>query len=173
MRIWSSLLSSVPIILAAATPGHAEDNPLAPLAPLVGSCWHGQFAGQNRTDSRCFTLVYDGAHIIDRHRVESGDTIYEGHTIFSWNAEENRIDYVYFNSLGGVSMGSLETIENGFAFPDETYQAPDGSMQTIHSTWTIEQDGWQQNAHEGDNLIWQVNYHRRPLADYPALSAGE
>ncbi|MEM8696584.1 MAG: hypothetical protein AAGE05_11235 [Pseudomonadota bacterium] len=85
-------------------------------------------------------------------------------------AEESRIDYVYFNSLGGVSRGSMQPTETGFSFPDENYQAPDGTTRTMQSSWTIDGDRWQQNTREGDNLVWQVDYERRPLSDYPPLS---
>ncbi|WP_164117061.1 hypothetical protein [Sphingorhabdus sp. Alg239-R122] len=148
-------------------------KPLAPLDLLSGSCWHGQFAGQEKTDTHCFIPIYGGAHILDRHRVDGGEGEYAGSSVYSWNPKEKRIEYVYFDSHGGVSRGWMKKTETGFSFPDETYLAANGMERIISSRWLVSVDKWVQTARENGRIVWQVTYERKPLSDYPELSMQE
>ena len=114
---------------------HALRGEFAPLQFLVGACWLGDFPGGKQKDVHCYEPVFNGVHLRDRHAVSGGPELYRGETIYSWNQSSQKIEYVYWNSLGGVSTGSA-TPENGkINFPDESYLGADGQEIVISTVW--------------------------------------
>ena len=122
------------LILAAAT-APAIDGPLQPLSFLVGHCWRGEFKGSGAVDTHCFTPVYGGKHIRDVHEVTGGKEVYRGESVFSWNGEAKKVEFVYFNSLGGVSKGRMKPGEAEMIFDDESYVGQDGKTISFSTVW--------------------------------------
>ena len=55
-------------------PGAALAQPdpaYQPLEFLAGHCWKGAFPGGKQTDEHCFTWVYGGKFLRDRHTVRA------------------------------------------------------------------------------------------------------
>ncbi|MGI9288227.1 MAG: hypothetical protein ACR2P1_22775 [Pseudomonadales bacterium] len=102
---------------------------------LVGACWAGQFPDGKRTDVHCFESVFAGMHLRDRHVVSGGSALYQGETIYSWNNNAKQIEYVYWNSYGGVSTGAATPGTGKIAFPDESYVGSNGKTIVISSIW--------------------------------------
>lgn len=119
---------------ASAPPATSLSEGLQPLAFLVGHCWRGEFPG-GKVDTHCYEDVYGGKHIRDRHEVTGGKQIYKGETIFSWNAKLGQVEYTYWNSLGGVSRGTMVPKDGLLDFGDETYVGSDGKTITIATSW--------------------------------------
>jgi hypothetical protein len=117
----------------AAQPVLREE--LEPMRFLVGHCWQGVFERDGARDIHCFETVYDGQHIRDRHEVNGEGAPYRGETIYSWNAKLGRVDFTYWNSLGGVSRGTMAPGPGRLDFGDETYESPDGRRQTFSTQW--------------------------------------
>ena len=122
------------LILAAAT-APAIDGPLQPLSFLVGHCWRGEFKGSGAVDTHCFTPVYGGKHIRDVHEVTGGKEVYRGESVFSWNGEAKKVEFVYFNSLGGVSKGGMKPGADEMVFDDESYVGQDGKKISFSTVW--------------------------------------
>lgn len=120
------------LLAAAAAPAA---DPLLPLAFLVGHCWRGEFKGSGNVDTHCFEPVYGGKHIRDVHEVTEGKEVYRGETVVSWNAEVNKVEYVYFNSQGGVSKGGMKAEPAALVFDDESHVLPDGKRPTFATLW--------------------------------------
>ena len=120
---------------AAAPPAPSLSEGLRPLAFVVGHGWRGEFAGSKKVDTHCFESVYGGKHIRDRHEVVGGKGVYRGETIFSWNANLGQVEYTYWNSLGGVSRGTMTPKDGFLDFGDETYVGSDGKTMTIATSW--------------------------------------
>jgi hypothetical protein len=127
-----ALIAAAIAASAAAPPLRAE---LEPMRFLVGHCWRGPMKQGAEQDVHCFEPVFDGQHIRDRHEVTGGAAIYRGETLYSWNGAAKRIDYVYWNSLGGVSRGSMEPKRDLFDFGGETYVGADGRRVSISTVW--------------------------------------
>lgn len=124
------------IIAAAATTAQPVlRKELEPLGFLVGHCWRGEFVGRGHVDTHCFEAVYDGRHIRDRHEVTGGKDVYRGETIYSWNAALGRVEYTYWNSLGGVSRGTMVPKDGVLDFGNESHMRPDGSKLEIATVW--------------------------------------
>ncbi len=141
---------------------------LSPLAFLVDSCWAGKFPDNKRTDTHCYETVFDGMHIRDRHIVLGGKDPYRGETIYSWNKEKNVIGFVYWNSLGGVSTGTVVALHSQITFPDESYDGPNGERITISSAWeNITDDGYDSRIAEtsagGSSSVSKMRFERRPF----------
>jgi Polyketide cyclase / dehydrase and lipid transport len=114
---------------------------LEPLRFLVGHCWRGEFPSTGEQDTHCFERAFEGQHIRDRHEVTGGSKIYRGETLYSWNAAQRRVEYTYWNSVGGVSRGTMAPAPDGLDFGNESYTGPDGKKMTISTFWRKVDDG--------------------------------
>ncbi len=132
---WLCLLLSL-----SAQADHAVRAEFDPIAFVVGSCWEGDFDGQGMVDRHCFTQVFGGVHIRDTHQVTGGPQLYSGETIYSWNGDDNEIQFVYWNSIGGVSQGSAQPDGDRIVFPDESYTGADGTQVTVQTYWRRDGD---------------------------------
>jgi hypothetical protein len=113
-------------------------EPLKPLAFLGGYCWNGTFADGKKTDEHCYEWVFGGKFLRDRHVVRGGKAPYQGETLYFWDSEARKIAYIYFNSDGGVSRGTLTAKGDQLFFPAERYS--EGGKTREFST-TISRDG--------------------------------
>jgi hypothetical protein len=116
---------------SAAEPLRSE---LEPLRFLVGHCWRGELKG-GALDTHCFDSVYGGRHVRDRHEVKGPGAPYAGETLYSWNGAAKQVEYTYWNSLGGVSRGTMAARPDGLDFGNESYTGPDGRKTSIATTW--------------------------------------
>lgn len=120
--------------LFAATVAATPQPGLAPLDFLVGQCWEGRFES-GETDTHCFEPAYGGQHVRDRHRVTGGKRLYEGETLYSWDGKAGAVIFTYWNSLGGVSRGTMTAAGDRLDFGDQIYRAPDGRQHVIKTHW--------------------------------------
>jgi len=112
------------------------------MAFLAGSCWKGDLPAQpgqgdvKQTDEHCFTWVYGGRFLRDRHVVhaDNGRPDYVGETVYYWDAPKKQIEYLYFENQGGVSQGAVQPAADTLVFPATDY-IEDGKPQTYRSHW--------------------------------------
>lgn len=93
---------------ARAAEETGTDQRFAPVAELAGHCWSGAFPDSQARDLHCWEWVLDGNFLRDRHRVTGGESAYSGETFYGWDAEAGKLRFWYFNTLGGVSTGTVE-----------------------------------------------------------------
>jgi uncharacterized protein YndB with AHSA1/START domain len=127
------ILATLAALALADPPLRAE---LRPLEFLVGHCWEGTLP-DGKSDRHCFESVYGGQHIRDHHVVSAqsgGPGVYSGETFYS-AAGNGRLAFVYFNSIGGVSQGSLGAEPDRLNFGEEHYRGPDGRQITLSVSW--------------------------------------
>lgn len=123
------------LLAAAAASAQPLPKPLSPLSFLVGHCWRGEFSRTGQQDTHCFEPVYGGAHVRDRHAVTGKPEVYRGESLYSWNPEKKTIEYVYWNSAGGVSRGALRAEAGRLLFDGEEHLRADGSRVTYSTYW--------------------------------------
>ena len=123
------------IYLALAANAPALRQGLEPLAFLVGNCWEGEFPGSGEKDVHCFEPVYAGQHVRDRHEVTGANGVYRGETLYSWDKAAGAVSYTYWNSLGGVSRGTMRPQATQLDFGDEKYRGPDGKEIAMSTFW--------------------------------------
>jgi len=80
---WLFLVLLGTMTLAKAEPVAAYQ----PLAYLAGACWKGTFPDGKQADEHCFSWMYGGKFLRDRHTVHGEvDPVYLGETSYFWNA---------------------------------------------------------------------------------------
>jgi hypothetical protein len=151
----ASLLLALAFQSAAAPPQLAAE--LQPLAFQVGSCWRATFPGTTQTDTHCFTPLFGGRMIRDRHVVAGAPTPYSGETIYRWDPEARRIRYEYYASDGGYSSGLVEPTAQGLNFPEEAYLGGNGQRLRLRNTLVRHPDG----SYEGTSEMQQGSEWRR------------
>ena len=114
---------------------------LAPLGFLAGDCWVTQI-GEGETDTHCYEWMHDGQQLRDRHVVRGKSPDYFGEAIYAYNGERKRVEYRYWNSLGGLSDGYVEAAADGsLRFLDDRYVGPDGAVYLFESEMVRQADG--------------------------------
>lgn len=163
------IITLIALALAAEPP--ALRPGLEPLAFLVGHCWRGDFERTGEQDTHCFEPVYGGQHIRDRHEVTGGESVYAGETFYSADGSGG-VAFTYFNSLGGVSRGTMRASADGLNFGDEHYRGADGREITLSVSWRrVGDDAYEvvTRSEDAPSLNGSVTYRR--LA--PAIDVSE
>ena len=164
------------IVLTLAVAALAADAPtlrpgLEPLGFLVGHCWRGQFERTHEQDTHCFEPVYGGQHVRDRHEVTGGARVYRGETLYSADAG-GAVSYTYWNSLGGVSRGTMRPLPDRLDFGNDSYRAPDGRRLSISTAWRrVGDDAYEAVTSSADvpSMNRTVRYQR--VADQVSVSS--
>ena len=108
---------------------------LAIFAPLIGHCFAAEIA-PDVIDRHCFADVYKGGHVRDVHVVTSkGKQVYAGESVYSFNGKD--IEFVYFNSMGGVGHGIAKTNGEGFSFEMTMKAKPEDEAKPFSAAWSI------------------------------------
>jgi hypothetical protein len=131
------------LVLAAAMAGaelasaaEPAPSPYQPLAFLVGHCWRGTFPGGKVTDEHCFSWIYGGKFVRDQHVVRHGEGTKDdqGESIYLWDAATKQLQYLYIESDGGFSRGSVTSEAGALVFPPAHY-TENAQEQTYRSRW--------------------------------------
>ena len=111
------------------------DPAYQPLEFLAGHCWKGAFPGGKQTDEHCFTWVYGGKFLRDRHTVRAdGKPDALGESIYFWDSAAKRLEYLYIESDGGFSRGPVSVDKDSLVFPDTTF-VEKGKTMVYRSRW--------------------------------------
>ncbi len=164
----------IEILIAATLTAQASPPPqpaapglrsgLEPIAFLVGHCWRGEFPEGRGVDTHCFEPVYGGQHVRDRHEVTSARGTYAGETFYSANPDGG-VDFVYFNSLGGVSRGTMRGEPGRLDFGAESYRGADGREIELLVSWhRVGEDGYRVVTRSEDmpSANGEILYRRLP-----------
>ena len=167
-------------LLAFASPAPAADlaglDPhFQPLAHLVGHCWRASFPDGKR-DLQCFEALYAGKLIGNSHRVQGSDPLYQGQTIFSWDAANRRIRFHYFTSTGAVSEGHFVANADGTMTIPERHVGKDGAVAELENLY--HRDGehayrviTRQKTADGWKQMMDLRYVRTDMEASPQQNA--
>ena len=147
----------------------AAASPLAPLGFLAGHCWVTRIDA-DETDTHCYEWMHGGQQLRDRHVVRGKNPDYLGETVYAYNGERKRVEYRYWNSLGGESDGYVEIATDGqIEFLDDRYVGSDGVVYVFASEMTRPSDVQYRMVSrykEGDawREMWTRMFDREPSA---------
>jgi hypothetical protein len=142
------------------------------LSCLVGQCWAGRFTTTGQLDTHCYEPNYGGAHVRDRHEVTGKGDVYRGESIYSWNPQEKAVEYVYVNSVGGVSRGRMTAKPDRLDFGGEEHLRADGSRVTYSTFWRrVGDDAYEAVTTQPDSPTGETVVRYRKLG--PVEPAGD
>jgi hypothetical protein len=132
--IWAATAATLAAGAAADTP--PAEAAYQPLAYLVGHCWRGAAAGSKVSDEHCFSWVFEGKFVRDVHVLTDagGKVTGRGESIYLWDSAAHELQYLYIESGGGFSRGTLTAQESTLVFPP-THYVEDGQEQVYRSHW--------------------------------------
>jgi hypothetical protein len=126
--------------LAASASAAEPPELLKPMAFLAGHCWMGTFVDGKKTDEHCFSWLYDGLALRDTHTVRaSGKPDFTGESTYYVDSVVHHIEFLYIESSGGVSRGTVEGQPDALLFPDARYVS-DGETLVYRARWTRQGD---------------------------------
>ncbi len=130
-------LVALALSLLAGLASAAEPSELLkPMAFLAGHCWKGNLADGKKTDEHCFAWMYGGQLLRDTHTIRAADAaVFTGETTYYVDSAAKRVQFLYVESTGGFSTGSVESAPEALLFPDGRYTA-DGETLAYRARWT-------------------------------------
>jgi hypothetical protein len=133
---WTAAAAILVAGIAMPAPAEAPAAPYQPLAFLVGHCWKGTFPDGKATDQHCFSWIYGGKFVRDEHVVHRGAGHPDGlgESIYVWDAASQQLQYLYIESAGGFSRGTVSGEGDALVFPPASYLEK-GETQTYRSRW--------------------------------------
>lgn len=133
---WTAAAAILLAGIAMPAPADAPAAPYQPLAFLVGHCWKGTFPDGKATDEHCFSWIYGGKFVRDEHVVHRGAGHPDGlgESIYVWDAASKQLQYLYIESAGGFSRGTVSGEGDALVFPPASYLEK-GETQTYRSRW--------------------------------------
>jgi carboxymethylenebutenolidase len=153
-------------VSAAASLPLPADSPLAPLAFLADSCFLGTFADGKTQDLVCYTWMLDRQFLRSRHRVIGAPQPYAGETILGRNQTTGKLEYTYYNSLGGILRGEIEPTTEGLSFPAEKVEMQ-GATREVRSVWRKTESGYvaasERNAEGEWKPFMTITFERKAL----------
>ena len=145
-----SLLAPFPQAILAAPSGPA---PLGMFAPLIGRSWTAEFPGGKATDHQQFEWVYGEKFVRNTHQVRSaeGGVVYEGETVYAWDARQQRIVWWYWNSTGGYVTGTAHRRDDGAIVSEGENSGPANQLDRTRLILRIGDGQWtSQGAQQRD-----------------------
>jgi len=134
-------LAALALTCIAGTASAAETPELLrPMAFLAGHCWKGTFPDGRKTDEHCFAWMYGGRALRDTHTVRvAGKPDFKGESTYYADSVANHVGFLYIESGGGTSRGTVESLPEALLFPDTQYVS-DGEALVYRARWTRQGD---------------------------------
>lgn len=134
----------------------AQDKPVAPavvapaagkldaFARLIGRDGTAPLPNGKLTDTQRFEWVYGRKFIRNTHEVKTakGDVVYEGETIYAWDARGGRIVWWYWNISGSYLEGTASVGADGVITTEGQNHGGANQLDRTRSTIRIVADGW-------------------------------
>jgi len=128
-------LTIIAALLLGNAVGAQSSSPFKPMAFLADHCWKGEVS-KGQTDEHCFTWLYGGIGLRDTHVVRTpGRPDYVGETTYYYDSARKKIEFLYIENAGGVSVGSMEPEGETLVFPPTAY-VNNGEAMTYRVRWT-------------------------------------
>jgi hypothetical protein len=159
------------LLLVPGAAHAAPDPAYQPLEFLAGHCWKGAFPGGKQTDEHCFTWVYGGKFLRDRHVVRAeGKPDALGESIYFYDTAAKQLQYLYIESDGGFSRGAVSTDNDSLVFPDTSF-VEKGKTMVYRSRWHHGSDNTYEVSTEfrsGDSWVPGFKVHMQRLMEAQA-----
>ncbi len=165
-RIWIILLFGVALSAQdkPATPAATAPGKFEAFAPLIGRDWTAPLPKGDVTDTQRFEWMYGRKFIRNTHAVKTakGEVVYEGETVYAWDARAGRIVWWYWNVSGGFVEGTASIGADGTIVIEGQNQGDANQLDRTRSTIRITADAWTFTPSYSKDGIW----HNEPARTY-------
>ena len=143
MRIHSVAIAvALAFALPVASPAAELIPQLAPLRPLTGKTWRGEFPdstpGKPVVDVSRYEVALNGQAVRNMHSINDG--AYGGESLMIWDKEKQAIVYYYFTTGGFYTTGTLKE-EDGAIVAHETVKGDAGGVSEVKAVFRVLPDG--------------------------------
>jgi hypothetical protein len=127
---------------------------LAPFAPLIGGVWSAPFNADIH-DEQQFEWLYGGKFVRNVHQVKTtdGKVVYEGETIYAWDARASKIAARYWNATGGFVDGEARWDGAHMEFEGDNH-AGGSQTERVRSVTDFGGDEWTMTGYFWKNGAW-------------------
>jgi len=127
-----------------APPAGAAAGKLDAFAPLIGRDWTSPLPKGNLTDTQHFEWMYGKKFVRNTHAVKTakGEVVYEGETVYAWDARSSRIVWWYWNASGGYLEGTVSIGADGAINTEGQNHGNSDQLDRIRSSIRIMGDRW-------------------------------
>jgi len=142
----------------------AQDKPSTPaapgkldaFAPLIGRDWTAPLRNGNLTDTQRFAWMYGKQFVRNTHSVKTtkGEVVYEGETVYAWDARSGRIVWWYWNASGGYLEGTASIGADGAITTEGQNHGDASQLDRTRSTIRITADGWTFTPSYEKDRVW-------------------
>lgn len=145
-------------------PASAAPNKLDAFSPLIGRDWISPLPKGNLTDTQRFEWMYGKKFVRNTHEVktEKGQVVYEGETIYAWDARAGRIVWWYWNASGGYLEGTASIGAGGTITVEGQNHGAANQLDRTRSTMRITADAWTFTPSYEQDGVW----HNEPMRTY-------
>lgn len=126
-------------------------------APLIGRDWTAPLPVGNLTDTQHFEWMFGKKFIRNIHAVKTvkGEVVYEGETVYAWDARSDRIVWWYWNASGGFLEGTASIATDGTISTEGENHGDPNQLDRVRSTIRITGDGWTFAPSIERNHVWE------------------
>ena len=140
-----------------STPAAAAPGKLDAFAPLIGRDWTAPLPNGNLTDTQRFEWMYGKKFVRNTHFVKTtkGEVVYEGETVYAWDARSARIVWWYWNASGGYLEGTASIGADGAITTEGQNHGDASQLDRTRSTIRIIADGWTFSPSYEKDRVWK------------------
>jgi hypothetical protein len=139
-----------------ATSAGTAAGKLNAFAPLIGRDWTAPLPNGNLTDTQRFAWMYGKNFIRNPHAVKNakGEVVYEGETVYAWDARNGRIVWWYWNASGGYLEGTASIGADGTILTEGDNHGGANQLDRTRSTMRITADAWTFAPSYEQDRVW-------------------
>jgi hypothetical protein len=150
-----------------AAPAEAVPGKLDVFAPLIGRNWTAPLPNGNLTDTQRFEWEYGRKFVRNTHEVKTakGEVVYDGETIYAWDARAGRIVWWYWNASGGYLEGTASISADGAISTEGQNHGDASQLDRTRSTIRMTADAWTFTPSYEKDGVWK----NEPMRTYRPL----
>lgn len=139
-----------------AAPAGTAPGKLDAFAPLIGREWTAALPTGNVTDTQRFEWMYGKKFVRNTHAVKTakGEVVYEGETVYAWDARAQRIVWWYWNASGGFVEGTASIGADGTISTEGQNHGGANQIDRTRSTMRITANAWTFAASSEKDGVW-------------------
>ena len=140
-----------------STPAAAAEGKLDAFAPLIGRDWTAPLPNGKLTDTQRFEWMYGKKFVRNIHFVKTtkGEVVYEGETVYAWDARSGRIVWWYWNASGGYVEGTASIGTDGAITTEGQNHGDASQLDRTRSIIRITADGWTFTPSYEKDGVWK------------------